>query len=142
MWFMIQIKRIYMKLKKRVKPVKITIKLVSLVEEFLGEEGVKFFKKIKEEFGRVDAIWMETYCEGNLRIPHSVHFMEGMMVRNFMRETGLCNHWTCHDFDNNWVDVVNAVLEKYVSSDMLEEIEDGKCDSISNRDKNDSNDTT
>ena len=78
--------------------------LVEKTREWLGEDGRAFFKKCLEEHGKIDAV----YEEG--RIPHAVHFREGMSVRNFLRGTGLCDHWTDHDFDNSWVDIVRRAL--------------------------------
>jgi len=114
-----------MKLKKRVNPVKVTNGLVNAVEEFLGIDGIDFFKEIREKYGKVDAIWNEYFKSVNIVVPHIVHFMEGMMVRNFMRESGLCKGWTCIDFDDNWITVVNAVLDKYIDSN--QKIEQDDC---------------
>ena len=78
--------------------------LISKTKEWLGYEGIEDFKSIKKKYGRIDAVWNEG------SIPHAVHFREGMQVRNFMRSTGLCKDWTAHDYDNNWV----ALIEKCI----------------------------
>lgn len=40
--------------------------------------------------------------------PHSVHFWEGMHVRNFLRSIPECEGWSDerHDFDERWQDLV------------------------------------
>jgi hypothetical protein len=58
-----------------------------------------------KKHGRVDAVFMEG------RLPHPVHFREGMTVRNFMRGTGLCEGWDAHDYDDNWVELVELSLK-------------------------------
>lgn len=45
-------------------------------------------------------------------IPHPVHFREGTSVRNVLRRCEHCKDWNDHDFDNNWVEVVERVIEK------------------------------
>lgn len=83
----------------------ITEQLVQKVRDWLREDGIKFFREVKAEHGDLNAVWNES------GIPHCVHFREGMQVRNFMRETGLCDDWSCHDFDNFWIAVVEAAIE-------------------------------
>lgn len=61
-----------------------------------------------EEHGRIDAVYMEG------RIPHPVHFREGMQIRNFMREQPECKGWTDHEYDDNWVKAVEQALNYVV----------------------------
>jgi len=84
---------------------RINDKLVRKVREWLGEDGLKFFRGVKEKYGRIDALWMDGI------LPHPVHFREGMRVRNFMRDTGLCKGWDAHDYDNRWVAVVERAIQ-------------------------------
>ena len=44
-------------------------------------------------------------------IPHIVHFREGMQVRNFMRQSGECNDWSDHEFDDNWVKLIELIIK-------------------------------
>jgi hypothetical protein len=74
------------------------------VRRWLGTEGLKFFRKMKRDHGRVDAVYMEG------RLPHPVHFREGMSVRNFMRRLHECKDWTSIELDDNWVGVVEEAL--------------------------------
>lgn len=69
-----------------------------------GENGVQFFTRIFKAHGKLNvAIWEHGF-------PHSIHTNEGMMIRNFMRDSGLCEDWTDHDYDNNWEKLVLTSL--------------------------------
>lgn len=82
----------------------VTEELISDIREWLGSDGVDFFRQIKENHGRIDACWNEG------GIPHPVHFREGMQIRNKMRE--LTNFsWTDHDYDNHWVEVIEKAIQ-------------------------------
>ena len=86
--------------------VEITEEIVKKTKDWLGEDGIKFFKETKEKYGEIAAV----YSEGG--IPHSVHFNEGMQVRNFLRSTSLCLNWTHHDLDDNWVKIIEIIINK------------------------------
>jgi hypothetical protein len=73
--------------------------MVEALKGFLGSEGIKHFTKIYEKHGTLMAV------EQHGRYPHAIHFREGMMVRNFLRSTGLCENWDAHDYDNRWEEV-------------------------------------
>lgn len=84
----------------------ISSELVEKVRVWLSEDGIKFFKGIKGDYGNIaTACWMVD------SIPHPIHFREGMEVRNFLRSTGLCNDWSAHDFDNQWANVIEKAIE-------------------------------
>jgi len=89
---------------------KITNEIVKKTKEFLGEDGLNFFKECVEKHGEISPVYMESI--GYIKIPHPVHFREGMQVRNFLRSTGLCNDWTDHDYDDNWTEVVEKCLKE------------------------------
>ena len=78
--------------------------LLSRCRIWLGKKGHDFFSKVKAEHGDLNAVWMEG------SIPHSVHFTEGMTVRNWMRLTGLCDGWDCCDFDDNWMTLIEMCI--------------------------------
>jgi len=82
----------------------ISDELVKKVRKWLGKDGLEFFEWCLKEHGRIDAVYMK---EG---IPYPVHFRDGMSVRNYMRYTRLCKKWYDHDFDDNWVRVVQKAL--------------------------------
>lgn len=79
--------------------------LLNIVYEWLGSEGLKFFSDMKEDYGRVDPVYMEG------GIPHPVHFREGMQVRNFLRKQPECKNWTDHQFDDRWADIIEQVIK-------------------------------
>ena len=85
---------------------KITEDLIKRTKTWLGEDGISFFKNVKKDHGKINAVW----SEGG--IPHSVHFREGMQVRNFLRGTGLCDDWSCHELDDHWTEVVEKAIEE------------------------------
>ncbi len=79
--------------------------IISQLQEWLGEDGLSFFREVKEKHGRVDACWLEG-AEGDPDktalanaidkarfpgIPHPVHFREGMQVRNFLSSLPSCS---------------------------------------------------
>ena len=72
--------------------------------EWLGDEGLKFFKDVKDKHGKVDAVWMDG-------IPHAVHFREGMQVRNFLRSLDECKDWDAHKLDDSWVKIIEDVMK-------------------------------
>ena len=88
---------------------KISNELIEATKKWLGQKGIDHFKEIKEKHGRIDAVYNIELEYGS--IPHSVHFNEGMQIRNFMRSTELCKEWTAHDYDDNWVQLMEKVIE-------------------------------
>jgi len=107
----------------------ITKEMVCRIKEFLGEEGLLFFRTVKKHKGKVNAVVrlvdvkafrkgdpppkmpFGARCGGAWRIPHPIHFREGMEIRNKLRETGLCDDWSDHDLDNNWHRIVEKAIE-------------------------------
>ena len=81
-------------------------KLIKKTKEWLREDGIEFFRDVKKEYGTLNAIWYED------RLPHAVHFQEGMRIRNFMRSTNLCKDWNAHDYDNNWISLIEECIKK------------------------------
>ena len=91
---------------------------------WLRDEGIEFFKKCLEEHNTVSPIIMEDlYTEEELeenkkkptkqkQLPHPVHFREGMQVRNWMRTQGETAGWDDHDYDDNWTDLIEKVINK------------------------------
>ena len=80
--------------------------LITNLKEYLKPEGIAFFQNVKNEHGIVDAVW----SEGG--IPHSVHFREGMQVRNFLRTQSYCEGWDAHRLDNEWVSLIEEAIVK------------------------------
>lgn len=85
--------------------------LVDKVCDFLGTKGIRYFSLLQHFHGNVSPVLK--LHESRKHIPsHSVHFNEGMQVRNFMRRQIECADWTCHDLDDNWAKVVELVVRK------------------------------
>lgn len=77
---------------------------IPALKQWLGIEGINFFKKIKSEYGQVNAVW----DDGG--IPHCVHFREGMQIRNKLRE--LTNYsWSDYEYDNTWVEIIEECIK-------------------------------
>lgn len=81
--------------------------LIDSVAHMLGKKGIAFFKSIKYRYGRVD-----TQVDVNGKTS-DIRESEGPKVIQLMVRTGLCNGWNTIDLETNWVNVVNAVLDKY-----------------------------
>jgi hypothetical protein len=79
--------------------------LIPAMRKWLGQNGIDFFRKLKAEHGRVDAIW----DEGG--IPHIVHFREGMQIRNYLRDV-TNRTWSVFEYDNTWVDVIEECIKE------------------------------
>lgn len=87
--------------------VNITTEIITKTKEWLGKEGIKFFREVKSKHGKINAVWVDGL------IPHAVHFREGMQVRNFLRSIN-CD-WTSHEYDDNWV----KVIEECIAEDLI-----------------------
>ena len=87
-------------------PVTVTDAVVAALKAWLGDVGIQHFRDIRDKHGRIDAVWMDG------KLPHPVHFREGMQVRNCMRGLDDCSDWNDHDFDNNWVHAVECAIEE------------------------------
>lgn len=76
-----------------------TTKIVQQLREALGPEGMKFFRDVYKKYGKIGALWLDG--EGPMAIPHSVHFREGMIIRNILRKITDYS-WTAHEYDDRW----------------------------------------
>jgi len=81
-------------------------KTIDAVKAWLGDQGILFFRDVRKEYGRINAVWVE---EGG--IPHAVHFREGMEVRNQLRSTDECKDWDAHDLDDSWVGIIEEAIK-------------------------------
>lgn len=80
--------------------------IVDKLKAWLGDAGIKHFREIKEKHGTVLASWMDG------GIPHVVHFREGMMVRNKLREImNYADKYEDHWYDDNWAELIDLCLE-------------------------------
>lgn len=74
--------------------IKITKEVLEKTREWLGPDGISFFTK--ELLMKND--WIH------------IHFTFGMKVRNFLRESHLCDDWNDIDLDDNWIEVVERAI--------------------------------
>jgi hypothetical protein len=81
----------------------VTTEIVIEASKFLGKEGRQCFREYKMKYGTVSPV-----IPG--RIPHPVHFREGMVVRNCLRKLEACKDWTDHDYDDTWIEVVERAI--------------------------------
>ena len=82
---------------------KLTPELVETVRNWLGKDGVDFFAECKRDHDTVAPV-LSGY------IPHPVHLREGMQVRNFLRGLDHCKDWEFDDFEEGWVEVIEACI--------------------------------
>ena len=79
------------------------------IRKWLGDEGYKFFKEIYDEYGELAVcLLIETDIIGKdgkpKMLPHSIHFSEGMEIRNQLRRlTG--SSWTDWEYDELWEEI-------------------------------------
>lgn len=91
---------------EKMKKVNISNNLIKKVSNFLQKDGINFFREMKERYNDYSPVFD---CG---KFPYSVHLHEGMQVRNFLRKQKECENWSDHDFDNNWILVIEKVMEK------------------------------
>jgi hypothetical protein len=90
---------------------KVTFNMVIRTSTFLGKMGRQLFEDYKVKYGSVSPVFMDN------RIPHPVHFREGMQIRNYLRTLDDCQGWSDHDFDDTWTEVVEQVLKLELKGD-------------------------
>ncbi len=84
--------------------------LIEKMHDYLGEENLRFFKHLKGLTGTYSPV-LKLNQERKGLPAHPVHFREGMQIRNFLRGQSECEEWNSHDFDNNWIRVIEKVIE-------------------------------
>lgn len=77
------------------------------LEKWLGKKGIEFFVSCYHKYNTVSPVMHSNTIDG---IPHPVHFIEGMQVRNWMRRQPEFKGFTDHDFDNNWIELVESII--------------------------------
>lgn len=84
---------------------KITAEMVESVSNFLQDDGKSYFLK-------------ELLAYGSLIHLHVIG--GGMQVRNHLRQSNLCEGWSDHDYDNNWINVVmKAIAQDETDEEMF-----------------------
>lgn len=88
--------------------------MIQSVKTFLGKDGIAFFRECKENHGTVSPVLerSQVLIDGEyFEAPHSVHFREGMQVRNHLRSSNLCKDWDSIDLDDNWSHIVEEAIK-------------------------------
>jgi len=80
------------------------------LREWLGPEGIVFFSGLMQEHGTLLAILKVPLSEGRW-IPWSVHFREGMTVRNWLRGQPETKDWDYDKLSDEWENVVKKALD-------------------------------
>lgn len=111
--------------------------LIKKLKIFLGEDGINYFRKLKVRYNDVAPVLAlgeyanlvsssleqlkkgemeESFIDEDLEnsdVPHAVHFIEGMQVRNFIRSTG---DWDEREkrniLDDWWVEMVEQAIKE------------------------------
>ena len=88
--------------------------IVAALRLWLGKDGYEFFTEMLATHGTVSAVFSVPYGDDTTGpqkyFPHSVHFREGMQVRNFLRGLPETEEWTAHDYDDLWAPLVQAAI--------------------------------
>lgn len=88
---------------------------VEALYDFLGYDNLRYFDVIKRVKGDINCVLRLNASKRGIPV-HPVHLREGMQIRNWMRTRHECTGWTSHDFDNNWVPLVEMAISKFINS--------------------------
>jgi hypothetical protein len=77
--------------------------LIPKLKTWLGEAGLLFFRNVKAEHGKVNAVWIDG------GIPHVIHWREGIQIRNKLRDL-TNNAWSVYEYDNTWTDIIEECI--------------------------------
>lgn len=95
------------------KEIIITDTIIKYIHDWLGTDGIQWFKSLKDNFGTVSpVIPINHKLNPDKIIPHPVHFREGMQIRNKLRSHPDCSDWDDHDFDNNWIKIIDSIINR------------------------------
>lgn len=87
------------------------IVLAKKLADWLGKENISYFKHLYGLTGSVTPVLRLNM--GRKGIPtHPIHWREGMAIRNYLRTLEECRSWNDHDFDNNYVKILEYVIKK------------------------------
>ena len=96
---------------------KIEESLVKKLSEWLGDDGLHFFRTLYKLTGSYIPVLKLNYEKKGVPA-HPVHFREGVSVRNFLREQNECGNWSFEEIENNYALVIReAVLYSEKNND-------------------------
>ena len=79
------------------------------MKEQLKEILESLIEKFCNWIGTEELIWLSEFED-----LISIHFREGMQIRNWMHNQEECKDWTCHELDDNWMSLVEKTIKKYL----------------------------
>jgi len=82
------------------------------LHEWLGDDGINFFREIVQEFGDPAAVLHPGHRLNNSGegIPHPIHFREGMQIRNFLNEELTRLNLPRENLDEEWRNIVLVAI--------------------------------
>jgi len=92
------------------KKVLINDEIVDDFIQWIGEDGLRWFKHLKGLTGTYSPVLKLNEKRKGIPV-HPVHFREGMQIRNWMRKHDNCSGWI--EFDSVWVLLVEEAVKKY-----------------------------
>jgi len=80
--------------------------LISYLRENIPKDIKRFLSLVYEEHSKLNVVLLDYE-----HFPHCIHFKEGMLIRNLMRESGMCDNFTATDLDNTWEEITIRALK-------------------------------
>jgi hypothetical protein len=81
---------------------------INNLKTFLGKGGIRFFQLCKFLKGTVSPV----FTFKKMKYVHPVHLREGMQIRNWMRSQPEFKDFSDHDYDNNWMALIEKTINK------------------------------
>lgn len=83
--------------------------LIDKVTNILKPDGIRYFKHLKGLTGRIDPI-LKLNLKRKGRSIHSVNFVEGRQIIDFLMTCEECSSWSESDYNSNWKTIVETIL--------------------------------
>lgn len=87
----------------------VSVELVDGVKEFLGKDGVKFFRELGEKHESLSPV-LKIEAKGGQTIYHPVEFFEGRRVIEYMKSSRMCDDWEEEVFYQVWEQIVEIAI--------------------------------
>jgi hypothetical protein len=87
----------------------VPVALVDGVKEFLGKDGVKFFRDLGEKHDSLSPVLKSETKDGQT-IYHPVEFNEGRRVIEYMKSSRMCDDWEEEVFHQIWEQIVEIAI--------------------------------
>ncbi len=93
--------------------------IICRLREWLGDDNVRYFRLLKSLTGSYSPVLALNVKRKGIPI-HSVHFNEGMQIRNWMRDQPEFKDWTSKGLDGYWETLVSIMCNHYRSKTWVE----------------------